>query len=723
MQQVQTPLERADDDEIDLLELFGRLWSGKVAILFWTLFAAGIGVLVAFNTPPSYQADALLQLEEKGGQLGLPQGLADLSGDSPRAVTEIEILRSRLVVGRAVSRLNLDWVAEPVKAPVVGHLVATQALPFPDWDLLTPFARPGDMIRLDLLDVPPAFLGEDLILTVREGGRFVVLLPDGALIEGEVGEPVLDAASGLALRVGELSGEPGRQFRLVQLPETEAIARIRAELGVSEQGRNSGILRLTYQSGTPEEARRTLDAIAQAYLAQNADRSAAEAESSLAFVESQIPQAREAVQEAEAALNSYRQEQEAIDLSAEGAALLTQISSLEAELVDLTAIEEELAERYTRNHPEYQRLLANRERLEERLASLREEVRALPATQREVLNLTQDLELAREIFVQLRNRAQELQVLRASNIGNVRIVDTARASNIPVAPKKARILALAGLFGLVFGVGVVLARSYLRKTINGSEDLEVLGLPVFATLNRHPLGATATKRRRKLPLVAVETPTDLFVEGLRSLRTGLHFAMLDAKTSSIMFTSPAPGAGKSFTVANLSVIAAQSGQKVCLIDADMRRGTQHKYFGRSREDLGLAQYLSGEAKADDVLSPTEVENLSVITSGPIPPNPSELLMRPEMANLIKSLDASFDLIVIDAPPVLAVTDPVVIGRSAGAVIAVTRFGETHPAEVLAMQKALEAGGVKLAGAILNAFDPKKARGRSAYAYNGRYDYR
>ncbi len=722
-EQTQMPIDRSSDDEIDLLALFGRLWAGKLTIAACAVVAVVLGGLVAFNTPPRYQADALLQLEEKANQLGLPEGLADLSGDSPRAVTEIEIIRSRLVVGRAVSRLNLDWVAEPVTAPVLGHLLATQALPLPDWDFLTPYARPGDVIRLDLLDVPPMFLGEDLILTARDEGRFVVQLPDGQVIEGVVGESVLDVETGLALRIGQLSGAPGRQFRIVQLSEAQAISRVRDELGVSEQGRNSGILRLTYESGSPEKARRTLDAVAQAYLAQNADRSAAEAESSLTFVEGQIPEARQAVQAAEAALNAFRQQQEAIDLSAEGAALLTQTNSLEAELADLAVLEAELAERYTRNHPDYQRLLANRERLEERLSSLREEVRALPATQREVLNLTQDLELSREIFVQLRNRAQELQVLRASNIGNVRIVDTARASHIPVAPRKSRILALAGLLGLVLGAGVVLARSYLRKSINGSEDLEALGLPVFATLNKHPLATQNSKGKRTLPLVALDTPTDLFVEGLRSLRTGLHFAMLDAATRSVAFTSPAPGMGKSFVSANLAVIAAQTGQKVCLIDADMRRGQQHKYFGTSRNAPGLAQYLSGDADLDTVLLPTAVENLSVMSAGPFPPNPSELLMRAEFKKLIQSLNDTFDLIIIDAPPVLAVTDPVVIGRSVGAMIAVTRFGATHPAEVLGMEKALQAGGVKIAGAILNAYDPKKARGRYAYSYSYKYDTR
>jgi tyrosine-protein kinase Etk/Wzc len=723
--QLQTQRDMAEDDEIDLLDLFMRLWAGKITIICFVLIGALIGLFNALNTPPTYRADGLLQLEETGSQLGLPEALSGLSGGSPRAVTEIEIIRSRLVVGRAVSRLNLDWSAVPLSAPFFGHILATQDLPLPAWDFLRPYAHPGDAIRLDLLDVPSAWLGKEIRLTSEEGGDFVLTLPTGQQLQGQVGEPLFAEDIGLSLRIGALATEPGRVFILRQRPEAAAIARALSGLNVTELGNNSGILRVTYEAGSPEAARRTLDAITQGYLTQNADRSAAEVENGLAFVDSQLPAALVAVQEAEEALNSFREEQEAIDLSTEGAALLTQIQSLEAELFELALLEEEVAERYTRNHPEYQRLLSNRQRVEARLASLQDEVRVLPATQREVLNLTQDLALAREVYVQLRNRAQELQVLSASNIGSARIIDTARASSVPVAPRKKRILALASLLGLLLGTGVVLTRSYLRKSINGAQYLEAMGLPVFATLNSLPSAPKSGKGRKSLPLVSLDAPNDLFVEGLRSLRTGLHFGMLDAQTRSIVLTSAAPDAGKSFISANLAVVAAQSGQKVCLIDADMRRGSQYKYFDLPRTHPGLAQVLSGEVDLVSALSTTQVDNLSVLSSGPFPPNPSELLMREDFSNLIKTLDADFDLIIIDAPPVLAVTDPVVLGRAAGSVIAVTRFGKTHPGEVMAMKNILEAAGVKLSGAILNDFDPKSAGASSgySYAYNNRYSYK
>ena len=724
--QLQTQHDIAEDDEIDLLDLFMRLWAGKITIICFVLIGALVGLFNALNTPPTYRADGLLQLEETGSQLGLPEALSGLSGGSPRAVTEIEIIRSRLVVGRAVSRLNLDWSAVPLSAPFFGHILATQDLPLPPaWDFLRSYAHPGDAIRLDLLDVPSAWLGKEIRLTSELGGDFVLTLPTGQKLQGQVGEPLFAEDIGLSLRIGALTTEPGRVFILRQHPEEAAIARALRGLNVTELGKNSGILSITYEAGSPEAARRTLDAITQGYLTQNTDRSAAEVENGLAFVDSQLPAALAAVQEAEEALNSFREEQEAIDLSTEGAALLTQIQSLEAELFELALLEEEVAERYTRNHPEYQRLLSNRQRVEARLVSLQDEVRVLPATQREVLNLTQDLALAREVYVQLRNRAQELQVLSASNIGSARIIDTARASSVPVAPRKTRILALASLLGLLLGTGVVLTRSYLRKSINGAQDLEAMGLPVFATLNSLASAPKSGKGRKSLPLISLDAPNDLFVEGLRSLRTGLHFGMLDAQTRSIVLTSPAPSAGKSFICANLAVVAAQSGQRVCLIDADMRRGSQYKYFDLTRTDPGLAQVLSGEVDLVSALSTTQVDNLSVLSSGPFPPNPSELLMREDFSNLIKTLDADFDLIIIDAPPVLAVTDPVVLGRAAGSVIAVVRFGATHPGEVKAMKNSLEAAGVKLSGAILNDFDPKSVGASSSYnyAYNTRYSYK
>jgi len=201
--------------------------------------------------------------------------------------------------------------------------------------------------------------------------------------------------------------------------------------------------------------------------------------------------------------------------------------------------------------------------------------------------------------------------------------------------------------------------------------------------------------------------------------------MLDAKTNTILLTSAAPGAGKSFTAVNLAAVAAQAGQKVCLIDADLRKGYLRRYFDREKGTPGLAEYLAHEKTLDEVLIQGPIPKLSVITSGRFPPNPSELLMRPEFGALLNRLNERFDLIIVDSPPTLAVTDPVVIGRYTGATIVVVRHLETMLGEVEAVRRTFETAGGKVTGAILNGYkvtEGSRYGGQYQY-YNYRYSYK
>lgn len=715
--------QQPEDDEIDLGQLVTRLWAGKGLILLTMVLFLLMGVAKVLVTPPTYQADSLLQLEEKGGQLSLPEGLAGLAGETPKSVAEIEIARSRMVLGQAVADLKLDWRAEPRLAPLIGHALQRYALPIPEVGLLEPYARTEERIRLDLLESPPEWVGEEIDITSNGEGGYVATLPDGRQINGRVGQTLRVAETKFALKIGELVGKQGRSFIISQRSESEAITSLRTNLDVSEKGRQSGILELRFTDQNPERAQQILGAISNSYLRQNVARSAAEAESSLGFIADQLPEAERAVTEAEATLNQYRQSQQSVDLELEAQSLLTQVTRLESQIDESRLQEDEVSQRYTSNHPVYQVLLNNRSILEERLSELRTEVDALPKTQREIINLTRVLEMAQTVYTQLLNRRQELQVLRASNIGNVRIIDSARVSPQAIAPRKSTILALSLVLGSLLGIAAVLVRHWMRRGVQGADELEQLGLSVFATVNIAPTSVNRTGRKEALKIHALTYPDDLVTEAFRSLRTSLHFGMLDAKTRSISFTSAAPNAGKSFTAVNLGVVAAQSGQTVCIVDADLRRGYLRRYFGVAKNQAGLAEVIAGEASLDEVLVESQVPGLMFLPSGRYPPNPSEILMRSEFSALIKTLDSQFDLTICDTPPVLAVTDPVIIGRAVGATIAVVRYDETPIAEVMAMRRTLEAASVRLNGVILNAFDPRRARGQGGYGYTYRYDYK
>lgn len=705
----------AEDDEIDLVALLATLWSGKGWIAGGSALAMAAATGYLVMTPPIYQADALLQLEAGKNMLALPSSMSELLGSNePSTMAELEILRSRQVLGRAVAELNLAWVAEPRVLPVIGPTILR---------LSDPASRPS--IALSYLEVHPDWLDEEMVLTKTDEVSFEVVLPDGSLLSGEVGKLATNAAAGFAINLRELRGEVGQIYTVVHRSELAAIKLLSEAVSAGERGRQTGILEVKLKDGNRTDARARLNAVVRAYTEQNISKSSAEAQKSLDFVNSQLPVAQKALAEAEAALNAYRAAQQSVDLEFETQSLLTETTGVEGQLRTLKLKEEELKQKYTPNHPVYRQLVEERDALTQRLADLQSGITDLPETQREVVNLTRNLELAQAAYFELMNKSQELRVLSASQIGSVRVIDDAETQVIPVAPKKTQIMALALLLGLVGGAGAVLVRNWLRRGINGVQEIERIGVPVFATINIY--GSQAKGKPVEGRLVARDDPDDIVVEAFRSLRTSLHFGMLDARTKSIAITSSAPGAGKSFVSANLAVVAAQAGQRVCLIDADMRRGTQRKYFGLSKKLPGLADYLAEDSDVDGVLRESGVANLSLILTGAFPPNPSELLMRKRLAQLVEELDQRFDLVIFDAPPALAVTDAVVIGRHVGSVIAVARHDVTPLGELEAVQKTMSNAGVPLKAAILNAYDPRRAKAGTTrygygYGYANRYAY-
>lgn len=714
-------------DEVDLLALVARLWAGRAWVFGMVLLALLVGAFMVLRAVPIYQASGLMQLETRAGSMALPESMQALMGggaSGQAAVeTEIEIMRSRMVIGEAVRELGLQVQASPRHFPVLG--VLPRRLDLPDPGIWPARAWGNENIRLGELEVPEAWLSKPIELTIIGPAQYSILLPDGSRHDGTVRQRLDLPGPGVALVVDELRGPVGRQFDLVRLELEMAVRAVQLAFSVNATSRNATILRLIYSDPDSRQAERVLNAIARAYVAQNVARGAAEAENSLRFIEEQLPLAQQAVNEAQQGLNTYRQAQHSVDVEYETRSLLERATRIEASLSELTLQEEELKKRYTINHPTYQLLLENRGGLERQLAALRDETGNLPETQKEIFNLTRDLEVAQQVYVQLLNRAQELRVVRASTVGSARIIDTAYSDGQKISPKTAMTLAVAMVVGLMLGVGIVVVRGLLRRGVRGTEEIEQIGIPVFGTILYSPDASEHRNSRGTLPIYAIEKPDSLVIEALRSLRTALHFGLLDANNNAVLMTSSAPAAGKSFVSVNLAAVAAQGGQRVCLIDADMRRGYMRRYFGRPKNTPGLAEYLANDKTLDEVLFKGPVDGMSVILSGRYPPNPSELLMRAEFRNLLAELNTRFDLVLIDSPPVLAVTDPVVIGRYVGATIMVVRYMETVPGEIEAVRQAFETAGTKITGAILNGFRQEDAHsyGGSRYQYyNYRYSY-
>ena len=238
-----------------------------------------------------------------------------------------------------------------------------------------------------------------------------------------------------------------------------------------------------------------------------------------------------------------------------------------------------------------------------------------------------------------------------------------------------------------------------------------MGIPVYASISKVGSGDyNGNKKKGALKVLAKEAPTDLAVEALRSLRTSLHFGMLEAQRSILMVTSSRPGEGKSFLCVNLATVMARAGQNVCLVDVDIRRGYLRRFFGVEKGTQGLTDVLAGDALIGDMIQQAADSGLYFIPAGKYPPNPSELLMHKNFSEVLDYLDERFDMTILDTPPLLAVTDPMIVGKYVGITLLVAKHLVTNLAELKASMKTAETNGLKITGAVLNFYDATKSKG-------------
>lgn len=731
------------DDEIDLARLWGLLVDHGRVIALVTVLAILVGVGYLFIVNPVYRADALLQVEKREtGIAALSSDMADMLGKADSTDAEIEIVRSRMVLGPVVNELQLDLLVEPVPLSFqrfwsqLGHPDRLAEMfrgirPAQNAVLAGGWGEPGRTVRIEQFTVPDHLRGEEWTLQVAAPDRVELFLDDELVLQGPPGETLHSADHSVALHLLQMDAPPGSAFRLVRYSQWAALEQLEQAFSVSQRGRDTGVLFLTLEGNHAERVKEILSAIARTYLLQNIERRSAEAAKSLVFLNQQLPKIRTELDTAEQKLNSYRTKSESVDLSLETEAVLKQQVELETRLSDLQFKESELRRLYTPQHPTYRALLQQRASLEQNRKRLDRQVQELPQTQQEILRLVRDVETNQAIYVQLLNKSQELEILKAGTVGNVRIIDNAQVAPQPVKPRAGLVLALSALLGMVTGVAGVFIAVAMKQTIESPEQLEEEGIPVYAALPRstsqEQLERQGALRKRKgldkmerKPLLAYSHPGDVTVEALRSLRTSLHFAMLGAGNKVVMITGPSPGVGKSFVTVNLGVVLAQAGKKVVIVDGDLRKGHLHAYFGATPQN-GLSNYLAGgQIAGQGLVRRTSVSGLDFIPRGEVPPNPSELLLQPRLKILLQKLSEKYDYILVDSPPVLAVTDAAIIGEAAGATLLVVRFGVNTLREMNLCRRRLERNGVAVKGCIFNALE---RRASNTYGYYAYYSYK
>ncbi|TKB46153.1 polysaccharide biosynthesis tyrosine autokinase [Thalassotalea mangrovi] len=755
-----------DSDEIDLTRLFGLLLDKKLFIVAVTALFTLIGITYALLATPVYKADALIQIEQKNAGLPGLDELGEMFASDSEAVTEIELLKSRMVMGKVVDDLKLTNVVTPNymgSNGAIGKFFARRYSKLEDNDFNQPwlasltsehYAWGGEVINVANFSVPRAFEGKGFVITYLGEDAYQLSLagnPEKVILKGRLNQLATSdtlRAGEIRLLITDLLALKQTQFNLVKRPRSDAIKSLQANLSVSEKGKSSGILFLTLQGTDKSATELQLDAITHSYVLQNVQRMSAEVQNSIEFLEKELPQVKSQLEAAEALLNNFRLENQSVDLSLETKSILERIVELDTRVHELSFKETEIAQRYTKEHPTYTALISKKKDLLTQKQQLSEMVKNLPSTQQEILRLTRDVEVNQQIYLALLNNVQQLNVAKAGTVGNVRVVDQAQVGKLAVKPKKSLIVVLATMLGGMFAVAIVLLRAAFNRGITNPKDFEDIGLTLYATIpvsevqdafnkkrervtklkaklrkyrgkkNESKIDPSTNRRKDHELLLAKEYPTDLAVEAIRSLRTSLHFAMLEAKNNVVMISGASPEVGKSFVSANLATVIAQSGKKVLIVDADMRRGYLQKMFDMAW-DNGLSDHLSHKLELEKVIKSTGIENLDIVTRGEVPPNPSELLMSKRFEDFVQEVSKQYDLVLIDTPPIMAVTDPAVVGRHAGTSFMLTRYDISTLKEIGAALERFELNGVEIKGVIFNAME---ATASSYYSDYGYYQY-
>jgi len=515
------------------------------------------------------------------------------------------------------------------------------------------------------------------------------------------------------------------RFKVVKKRRLAVINEFQRSIVVGESGKDSGILNLSYESADALLAQSLLQRVAQAYVRQNVERSSAEASAQLNFVKDALPGIRNQVDAAQKALSAYQTTANSVDLTLQTKGLLDQEVAVETSIQQLRLQQAEMDRKFTRDHPAYQALMRQIGDLEGRKTGFQGQVKQLPEAQQQLLRLTRDLQVSNEMYTGMLNQAQQLDVARAGTVGNVRIVDAAEVdATMPVKPRKVIVVLIGTLLGAFLSVALVLLKQMLNRGVEDPAQIEELGLPVYASIPVSVQQQSDSVRGKfradgKLHLLAMKDPADLAIEAIRSLRTSLHFARLEAKNNVVLISGASPNAGKTFVSSNLAAVIAQAGQRVLIIDADMRKGTLHKAIGVTQTP-GLSDLLVGKASlTDTVRVMSGLPGLSFIARGDVPPNPSELLMHSNFTKLLEEVAPAYDLVIVDTPPILAVTDAAIIAHHAGTCLMVARFGLNQAKELALAKRRFEQNGVRIRGAIFNAVQ-RRATGYYSYGY---YEYK
>ncbi len=767
----------AHNDEIDLKEVFRTILKYKVSIIFITLIFVLFSAVFAYYKPNVYISNATIEVLESGNQGGNSADfmIKAMGGNNYNIDNEVSILNSRFIIQKALQTLNLTT------SYYVSNKIGKKTELYKDAPFMVTPVLVDDLIYGKTFQLIP--IDEDSFrLQIKPLSTFsmksimnqlgVKSLEEKDTITYNKVHHYAEEISTLwfTFTINKITHLEDATHSFHFTPNDALFETYSSGLSVSLASEFGSVIALSFQDNVSLRARDILNAIAASYLEQGVKEKTKVAELTLGFIDSQLDTINTKLSTSELNLQQYKVNNSVVNLQGKVALETEKVAEYESEqlklqteiniltnlkyfmntnsdlsgltigtinfadksLAKLVGNLQEMTDKkslflvdYTEMHPEIIKLTksiaSTKKSIKQALAnSLRQlkqrdrdlskmiykyttSLRSLPSQEKALAELSRPLKVNESVYEYLLQKKAETAILKSSTIANARILDAARDEALPIKPKRKLIVIVGLILGLIVGIALSFLREFLIYTIQNAEEIEkITALPIYGVI----------------PFNKDKMTKNIYTEAFRNIRTNLQFLPGNENNKIIAITSSVSGEGKSTLTAALAEVLARGDKKVIMLDLDMRKASLHKIFD-IENNVGMSSYLTMQSTLDEVIKETSIYGLEMITTGPLPPNPSELILSTMFTNLLDTLKEKYDYIVIDTPPAGLVTDATIILNYADITLAVVRANYTRKEFVKNIDRMAQEHSKSRIGLILNATQIGSEYG---YGYGASYAY-
>lgn len=765
-----------NNDEINIKEVIKTVLRYKYSILFITLLFAILSVVFAYTKPSVYSSSTTIELVEDSNSNKSSSAdfmLQAFEGGSANVDNEVEIFKSRFLAQKAFNLLDLKTqyfttnnyrkIELYKNTPFIVQSKILDDLLYGKTFILTPIDENTFNLKIKPISI---FSITGFLKTI---GVLPTNISDKITYDKNHSYDEKIATQYFTLSIKKLHTLTNKKYEFRFNNDLAIFSDFRKNISVSQISKNATILKLTYQSNSSLKAKDVLNALINAYLQEEVEAKTQEANLTLEFIDKQLNSINKRLQKSETKLENFKERNQVVGLNEQAINTTEQLSKYEAKLEEVqtelnilsnlnqyirsnqnlagltvgsinfadpalgtlvTKLQEEATKKssllvdYTEFHPDVKKasrniaslknsikgaLRNNLRQLEQRKNSLKSVIRkfnksiaTLPKQERQLSRLTRFYNIDEKIYSFLLQKRAETAILKSSTISKSRVLDEAIAIDIPVKPKRTLIVLVGFILGLIVGLALTFLREFFNNNIKNSDDIEKLStLPIYGIIPEH-------KNEKTLKLAD---------EAYRSIRTNLQFLPKHDKSEIIAITSSVSGEGKTTIATNLAKVIAQSRKKVILLDFDLRKANVHQEFNIPN-NIGVSNYLTNQNNLEEVTQGIN-SRLDIITTGTLPPNPSEIILSDKMQELISILKEKYDYIIFDTPPVGLVTDALILVNYSDISFLVVKADYTRKEFVKNLDTLSKEHSKNTFGLILNGVEIGEKYG---YGYGSNYGY-